>query len=65
MADKVVIVVDGGNVQDVYSSNPDSEVLIVDHDNLRETLNCTDRQKIEDAVTKDLFAIMADYPETP
>lgn len=31
---KIVIVVQGGNVQNVYGTNSDVEVILVDHDNI-------------------------------
>jgi hypothetical protein len=35
MQTKIVIHVEGGNVQSVYSSDPTTEVEVVDFDNLR------------------------------
>jgi hypothetical protein len=51
MKTKLTIVVDGGNVQGVFTDNPEIEVTIIDHDNLRENHDHTERENIElDAV---------------
>jgi hypothetical protein len=51
MKTKLTIIVDGGNVQGVYSNDPDIEVTLIDHDNLREEHDRTERENIEsDAV---------------
>lgn len=48
---KVTIVVDGGNVQGVFSNDPAIQVTLIDHDNLREEHDSTERENIElDAV---------------
>ena len=65
MSDKVVIIVEGGNVQAVYSDNPDAEVVIVDHDNLRENLSKEQRQKVEDEATEGLVPVSEEYPDAP
>jgi hypothetical protein len=44
---KVTIVVNGGNVQGVFSNDPAIEVTLVDHDNLREEHDRTERENIE------------------
>ena len=46
MKSRVLIIVDGGNIQAVYS-NTDARIDILDHDNLRETHDRDKRERVE------------------
>ena len=62
---KIVIVVDGGNVQAIYGSVP-IEVVLVDHDNLEaEGFDRTQRQEVEDDATSGLTEYAAEDPDKP
>lgn len=50
---KIVVCVDGGVVQSVYA-NHDINVVIVDHDNLREDFDRDQREMIEETAIADL-----------
>ncbi len=60
---KVVVIVDGGNVQSVYA-NHDINVVIIDHDNLRENFSRDAREMIEDTEVNDLAEMMDTEPES-
>jgi len=47
MKTKLTIIVEGGNVQGVFSNDPSMEVTVIDHDNLREEHDRTERENIE------------------
>ncbi len=60
---KVVVVVDGGVVQSVYA-NHDINIVIIDHDNLRENFSRDAREMIEDTEVNDLAEQMDTEPES-
>ena len=63
MSEKVVIVVEGGNVQSIFATSEDVEVVIIDHDNLRETLLKHQRTELEERETAGLTPIAGTYPD--
>jgi hypothetical protein len=63
MSEKVVIVVEGGNVQTIYTARADIEVVVIDHDNLRETLTKSQRDELEEREAAGLTPIAGTYPD--
>lgn len=37
MKNKIIVVIHGGALQDVFASNPDTEVCLLDYDNMEQT----------------------------
>lgn len=60
---QIVVVVDGGNVQEVYSSTDNIDVVLVDHDNLREDHDREGREQIEANAVEGLKQVSLDEPE--
>ena len=54
---KIVVVVDGGVVVNVHSTDPATKVEIIDHDNLREESSWFDREEIEKSAIKGLVKV--------
>lgn len=55
MEKRVVIIVEGGAIQGVYSGDPAIEVIIADHDEYKEQgLDWKERSKAQDKATKGL-----------
>ena len=53
MKSKIVVVVSGGNVTDIYSSDSTIEVNVLDFDNILEESPCVDSEKLFQEATKD------------
>jgi len=55
---KIVIIVSGGNVQEVFADAPDVQVEVVDHDNLEgEELDRDQRAQVQERATAGLHCV--------
>lgn len=57
MSARIVICVSGGVVDDVYASDPNTEIVLIDRDNLREEMTREEMDALEEKETAGLLSL--------